>query len=100
MTVTLPALKAHLNITIDLDDPMLNDKLAAAKAWVSSYIGSDPDAVDADGNGTAPAPIGEAILQLAAHLYENREATLVGVTAQQLPFGFLDLLSPYRAFAW
>jgi hypothetical protein len=98
--LTTMDLKRQLNITSDIDDPILVDKLAAAKAWVSSYIGSDPDAVDADGNGTAPAPIGEAILQLAAHLYENREATLVGVTAQQLPFGFLDLLSPYRAFAW
>jgi uncharacterized phage protein (predicted DNA packaging) len=92
--VTLDNLKAHLNVTIDDDDALLTDKLAAAKAWVSSYTASD---VDADGT---PSPINEAILQLAAQLYENREASLVGVTAQCLPFGFLDLLSSYRAYAF
>jgi hypothetical protein len=45
-----------------------------------------------------PAPVDEAIRQLAGHLYANREATLVGVTAQALPFGVLDLLTPYTPF--
>ncbi|WP_159005287.1 head-tail connector protein [Bradyrhizobium sp. S69] len=92
--VTLETLKAHLNVTIDDDDALIADKLAAAKAWVAAYTASD---IDADGT---PAPINEAILQLSAQLYENREATLVGVTAQCLPFGFLDLLTNYRAFAF
>jgi Phage gp6-like head-tail connector protein len=92
--VSLSDLKAHLNVTISADDALLVDKLAAAKAWVASYTASD---VDADGT---PAPVNEAIRQLAAHLYANREATLVGVTAQCLPFGFLDLLINYRAFAF
>ena len=93
-SVTLQDLKAHLNVTVDADDALLADKLAAAKAWVSSYTASD---VDADGT---PAPINEAVRQLAGHLYANREATLVGITAQSLPFGFLDLLASYRAFAF
>ncbi|TAI63454.1 head-tail connector protein [Bradyrhizobium sp. Leo170] len=92
--VTLDQAKAHLNVTIDDDDAIITDKLAAAKAWVAAYTASDPDA------DTAPAPIGEAVLQLVGHLYANREATLVGVTATSLPFGFLDLLAPYRAFAF
>jgi hypothetical protein len=92
--VTLTDLKAHLNVTIDDDDTLLMGKLAAAKAWVASYTASD---VDADGT---PAPVNEAILQLTASLYENREATLVGVTAQCLPFGFLDLLANYKAFVY
>lgn len=95
MPITLDQAKAHLNLgSIDTDDALITDKLAAAKAWVSSYTASDPDA------DTSPAPIGEAVLQLTAHLYQNREASLVGVTAQQLPFGFLDLLSPYRAWCF
>jgi hypothetical protein len=40
------------------------------------------------------------VLQLTAHLYQNREASLIGVTASALPFGFLDLLAPYRAFSF
>ncbi|MHC4051500.1 head-tail connector protein [Bradyrhizobium sp. 25ACV] len=92
--ITLDQAKAHLNVTLDNDDALLTDKLAAAKAWVSAYTAGDPDA---DG---APAPLQEAVLQLTAHLYQNREASLVGVTAQQLPFGFLDLLAPYRAWCF
>ncbi|MET4217848.1 hypothetical protein ABIB00_003060 [Bradyrhizobium sp. LB14.3] len=92
--ITLEQAKAHLNVTIDADDALLSDKLAAAKAWIGAYTASDPDA-----NGT-PAPVNEAVLQLTAHLYENREATLIGVTATALPFGFLDLLASYRAFAF
>jgi hypothetical protein len=92
--ITLDQAKAHMNVTISDDDALITDKLATAKAWIAAYTASDPDA---DGS---PAPIGEAVLQLTAHLYENREATLVGVTAQSLPFGFLDLLANYRAFAF
>ena len=92
--ITLDQAKAHLNVTLDADDALLTDKLAAAKAWVSAYTAGDPDA------DTAPAPIREAVLQLTAWLYAQREAGLVGVTAQDLPFGFLDLLAPYRAFAF
>lgn len=92
--ITLDQAKAHLNVTLDTDDALLTDKLAAAKAWIGAYTASDPDA------DTAPAPMREAVLQLTAHLYQNREASLVGVTAMALPFGFLDLLAPYRAFAF
>lgn len=92
--VSLDNLKAHLNVTISDDDALLTDKLAAATAWVSAYTASDCTA------DTTPAPVNEAILLLTASLYENREATLIGVSAQCLPFGFLDLLSNYRAFAF
>jgi hypothetical protein len=92
--IDLAAAKAHLNVTIDADDALISDKLAAAKAFVAAYTGGPVDADD------TPAPVKEAVLQLTANLYENREASLVGVTAQQLPFGFLDLLANYRAFAF
>ena len=92
--ITLEAAKAHLNVTIDADDTLIGDKLAAAKVFVAAYTASDPD------SDTSPAPVREAVLQLTAHLYENREASLVGITAQHLPFGFLDLLVNYRAFAF
>lgn len=92
--VTLADLKAHLNLTTDQDDQLLTGKLEAASAWVGAYTASDPSL------DSTPAPMNEAILQLAAHLYENREASLVGVTASALPFGFLDLLAHYRAFAF
>lgn len=94
MPVTLASLKSHLSLTTDADDAMLTDKLAAASEWVAKYTGIPAD--DAD----MPAPVNEAVRQLAAHLYENREASLVGVTAQTLPFGMLDLLEPYREWCF
>lgn len=92
MAVSLISLKAHLNITIDIDDPLLADKLQTASEWIARYTGIPVDACD------TPAPVNEAIRQLTAHLYANREASLVGVTAQSLPFGVLDLLTPYTPF--
>jgi uncharacterized phage protein (predicted DNA packaging) len=92
MAVSLNDLKAHLNITISDDDHLLTYKLEAASEWIALYTGIPMDACD------TPAPVNEAIRQLAAHLYANREATLVGVTAQALPFGVLDMLLPYTPF--
>jgi uncharacterized phage protein (predicted DNA packaging) len=92
MTLSVADLKAHLNITTDADDALLQDKIDAAEGWIAAYCG-EPFT-------DAPAPVQEATRQLAAHLYENREASLIGVSAQQLPFGTLDLLAPYRAWAF
>lgn len=45
--------------------------------------------------GTLPAPVTEAILQLAALWYEQREAAAIGVSVAPIPFGVHDLLRPY-----
>ncbi|UEM16589.1 phage gp6-like head-tail connector protein [Bradyrhizobium barranii subsp. barranii] len=37
-SITLDQAKAHLNVTLDADDALLTDKLAAAKGWVSAYM--------------------------------------------------------------
>ena len=94
MTITIANLKAHLNITTDDDDDLLADKIAAASEWVAGYTGIPSDSSD------MPAAVLEATRQLAAHLYENREASLIGVQAEALPFGLLTLLEPYRAWAF
>ncbi|MEH2469745.1 hypothetical protein V1281_001008 [Nitrobacteraceae bacterium AZCC 2161] len=91
MTISLADMKAHLRVTIDDDDVIIADKLVTAAEWVSSYTAIPLDAVN-------PAPVDEAVRQIAAHLYANREASLIGATAQSLPFGALDLLRPYAPF--
>lgn len=91
MTTPLEAFKTHMNITDDADDAILAQKLDVASAWVGKIVGGP--ITDAD-----PAPIHEAARMLAAHLYESREATLVGITAQELPFGVMDMLDPYRVW--
>jgi hypothetical protein len=92
--ITVADLKAHLNVTTDTDDALLTDKIAAAEAWIAACTGAD---IDAD---AVPEPLKEAARQLAGHLYENREASLVGITAQELPFGLIDLVAPYREWAF
>lgn len=91
MTTPLQALKLHLNIIDDEDDAVLTQKLDVATAWVGKIVGGPVTEAD-------EAPIHEATRMLAAHLFANREATLVGVTAQELPFGVMDMLGPYRCW--
>jgi uncharacterized phage protein (predicted DNA packaging) len=93
--VTLDDIKAHLRVTITDDDALITEKLAAATDWVSKFTG-----IPLDGTATIPPSVDEAVRQLTAHLYQNREASLVGVTAQCLPFGVLDLLSAYREWVF
>lgn len=47
-----------------------------------------------------PPPLIEAIKLLVAHWYENREASLVGVTSSELPFGLMDILNRYRDWSF
>ena len=94
MALTIDDAKAHLNVTTTFDDALITNKLTAAKAWVSDYIAGN---VDTDGT---PQPVLEAVLILTAQLYDNREISTQGLTAQELPFGFLDLLAPYRAYSF
>ena len=48
----------------------------------------------------APAALKEAVLQMAAYLYENRELVVVGVSVNTLPMGIADLISPYKVWSF
>ncbi|MGF7161280.1 putative phiE125 gp8 family phage protein [Rhodoligotrophos appendicifer] len=45
---------------------------------------------------TVPAPLKMAILQLVGHWYQNREASVVGTSAMELPLSVSSLIAPYR----
>lgn len=100
--VQLADMKAHLNVTFTDDDTLIQACIDAAESYISAFCtGPTPTCSDAPTPPTWPLnPMPPAVLQaiklLVAHLYENREATLVGVSAADLPFGLFDLLSPYR----
>jgi uncharacterized phage protein (predicted DNA packaging) len=101
--VTLADLKRHLNITFDDDDALLANKLAAAKQAIAGFIGAPldsttfPEETYPDG---IPEPLCEAVRQLAAHFYENREPVLIGESTNQVPFGIFDLVGPYRGYVF
>jgi hypothetical protein len=90
-------MKAHLNVTFTTDDALIQNKIDAAENWIAMFTGADWPSVSADPVDDA---LQEAIRQLVGHMYANREATLIGITSQELPFGLLDLLTPYRSWAF
>lgn len=90
MPTPLENLKVQMNIVDDADDAFLTLVLGVATEWVAEMVGGEQD--------NPPAPVAHAIRMLAAHLFENREAVLVGVTAQEMPLGVMTLLDPYRVW--
>jgi hypothetical protein len=41
-----------------------------------------------------------AVKMLVGHWYESREAVAIGVQAQVLPYGAMDLVGPFRRFVF
>lgn len=94
----LPDLKAHLSFTDDIgnvDDGMLTRILAAAEGFVERKLGFKfADTYGAEGQEAVPGALVEAVLMLAAHWYENREA--VGEAAREPPFGVSEIIREFR----
>lgn len=90
-SVTLSLAKAHLNIDQTGDDELIQHYLDAAESWISDFVGKPVADFD-----PIPASLKQAVLLLAAHFYENREAVLVGITAGDLPFGVISLIRAHR----
>lgn len=88
---TLNDIKAQLNIDHSEDDALLQGKLDAAMAWCAAYVGPfhNPNSHIFD----------EAVLQLAAAWYEQREAVVYGDTGRSVPFGVIDLLNVIRGWS-
>jgi hypothetical protein len=123
MIVSLETLKAHLNLTNDYDDGLLNSKLPVAQAAIGNFIGVDlataysqyvaavyvtipetggvpehQELLTPAVESNAPAPIKEAVLQYAAYLFEYREPFITGERATPLPLGIFDLVGRYKVW--
>lgn len=104
MILTLEQLKEQLNFSADLgtaDDALLGRKLAAAQDHIQRLLGYKIEetfgGVEQD---PIPPALVEAVAQLAAHWYENREASLVGVSAMEIPYGVSAIITEYREFSF
>lgn len=93
--VTVEDVKQHLNIVGDEDDALLAGKIDAAEAFVGRWTVTPLAEME-----TVPADLLEAVRQLVGHWYENREASIVGVSAEQTPLGFWDLVNPHREWSF
>lgn len=97
--ITLADAKAHMNILDSTDDAVITAKLAAATEYIEGYIGKLFDNEEDFPDGI-PEPLKEAVRQITAHFYENREPVLVGVNAQELPFNVFDIMNGYRKWVF
>ncbi|UJW85761.1 head-tail connector protein [Devosia sp. SL43] len=91
-------LKAQLNIidTNEADDDLLTGMVGDALDHTGRAIGAEAQL----SYDELPGGLRRAVLMLAAHFYENREAVLVGINASELPLGFWDLISPHRKWVF
>jgi hypothetical protein len=97
MIIELADMKAHLGITTDDDDDLITGKIEAAESHLASLLGFD---IETEYGTGIPADVLEATRQLAAHFYENREATVVGISASELPLGVWDVVANRRSYSW
>lgn len=100
--ITLAEMKAQLAFTDDLgavDDELISGKIDAAQSHIERLLGFKIEAtyggVDQD---PVPSDLKEAVFQLAAWWYDNREA--VGASASELPFGVSSIVNEYRGFTF
>lgn len=101
MIITLDDVKLQLNQTLDVDDALITRKIAAAQDHIEQILGFKIEATyGGDGQDPIPPALVEAVAQLAAHWYENREAVLIGLSAQHLPIGMMDILNSFRKWSW
>lgn len=94
MIVSAADLRAALG-TETADDTLLARLSAAAEARINALLGYDLT--------PSPAPAADlvqAIYLLAGHWYENREASLVGVSAQEIPQGVWDIVNEHREWTF
>ena len=102
--VTVDELREQLNLTPDLgtgDDALLGRKIAAAQNHLERLLGFKiEETYGGEDQDPIPPALVEAVCQLAAHWYENREGTVVGATAQALPFGLSDVIAEFREWSF
>lgn len=81
------------------DTRQLQRLLDAATAHIERQLGFKLDNTDELSDGT-PADLELAVLQLAADWFENREASLIGITGRAMPFGVQEIVNEYRRYTF
>jgi uncharacterized phage protein (predicted DNA packaging) len=92
---TLTEFKEQLSFTDALgpvDDGLLTRILGAAEGFVAARLGRALDA-------NTPEAVRHAVLMVAAHWYENREAS-IDANLRSIPFGVDDIIREYRSWVF
>lgn len=101
MVVDVPTIKDELGQTLAIDDVLIARKIAAAQNHIERLLGFKIEE-EFGGNGQEPIPpaLIECVTLLTCHWYENREATLVGVNAQEIPLGVAEIIREFRTYTF
>lgn len=102
--VTIDELHAQLALAepfeLHQDDPLLQRKLDAAQGHLERILGFRiEDRFGGAGQPAVPPSLREAVCQLAAWWYEQREAAVVE-TAREIPFGVSELVREFRDWSF
>lgn len=98
--VTLEEMLRQLGITAETGSdlwPLISQKIDAAQSHVERMLGfTFASTYGGDGQDPVPEPLKEAVMQLAAWWFEQREAGIVGQGASVVPFGVAEIVDGYR----
>lgn len=98
-TVDLELLKKHVHADdFTDDDAYLQHLLGAAEQYVCTATNRTKDELLEAGGGDFPAMLQQAVLLIAGHWYNQREA-VSGVQMAEVPYTMQALIKPYRKLA-
>lgn len=94
-TVDIALLKQHVRADdFSEDDAYLAHLLEAAETYVCNATHRTSEEL-AQTDGKLPAPLQHAVLLIAGHWYNQREA-VAGVQMSEVPYTLQALIKPYR----
>lgn len=94
--VSLELLKKHVRADDFTDDDVyLSHLLEAAEQYVCEATNRTQDGLLKAGGGLLPATLQQAILLIAGHWYNQREA-VSGVQMAEVPYTLQALIKPFR----
>lgn len=94
-TVNLALLKKHVRADDFSDDEYLTHLLTAAEQHVCRATNRSTEELLQMGDGIFPAELQQAVLLIAGHWYNQREA-VSGVQMAEVPYTLQALIKPYR----
>ncbi len=98
-TVDIALLKKHVNADdFSDDDEYMAHLLDAAEQYVSNATNRTSDELAEMGGGKLPVSLQHAVLMIAGHWYNQREA-VSGVQMAEVPYSLQALIKPYRKLA-
>ena len=98
-TVDLELLKKHVRADdFADDDDYLAHLLDAAEQYVCTATNREAAELLEMGGGVLPATLQQAVLLIAGHWYNQREA-VSGVQMAEVPYTLQALIKPYRKLA-